>query len=184
MAILSTNNIESELSYAYLHAVAAKAGMSCFSTPRHLDNIGIDAKLTFEGETESPYLAEIDIDVQLKATIAQPREQGDFLAYDFRGIEQFNNLCTIKSGNLKILVVLFLPSKPSEAEEWLTIDHDQLILKKAAYWVCLYKATKSENARGQVVYLPKSNLLTPEALTSLAKGPGATKDWPPYSTPQ
>ncbi|CAK0768443.1 hypothetical protein CCP3SC1AL1_4480001 [Gammaproteobacteria bacterium] len=43
---LSSNDIESELSYAYLHAVAAKAGVGCKIGSRHDDNAGIDAVLT------------------------------------------------------------------------------------------------------------------------------------------
>ena len=43
MQALSPPNIESELSYAYLHAVASKAGMACNAGSRHEDNNGIDA---------------------------------------------------------------------------------------------------------------------------------------------
>lgn len=40
-------NIESELSYAYLHAVAAKAGMSCKQGDRHDDGAGVDAEVNY-----------------------------------------------------------------------------------------------------------------------------------------
>ena len=43
MALLPPIETESELSYAYLHAVAAGAGMSCEVSGRHVDNMGIDA---------------------------------------------------------------------------------------------------------------------------------------------
>ncbi len=45
LSLLSVQNIESELSYAYLHAVAAQAGVSCTQGSRHEDNHGIDARL-------------------------------------------------------------------------------------------------------------------------------------------
>ena len=32
MALLSSNDVECEISYAYLHAVAAKSGMNCSYT--------------------------------------------------------------------------------------------------------------------------------------------------------
>lgn len=42
---LSNNDIENELSYAYLHAVAARSGIGCSLATRHEDNRGIDARL-------------------------------------------------------------------------------------------------------------------------------------------
>lgn len=41
MKPLTSENIESELSYAYLHAVASHAGASCEATGRHEDNCGV-----------------------------------------------------------------------------------------------------------------------------------------------
>lgn len=68
MRALSPPNIESELSYAYLHAVASKAGMACSGGNRHEDNNGIDATLTAWGPfNNGGYLTEVDIKVQLKA---------------------------------------------------------------------------------------------------------------------
>lgn len=49
MQALSPPNIESELSYAYLHAVASYASMACNVGNRHEDNNGIDATLTAWG---------------------------------------------------------------------------------------------------------------------------------------
>ena len=40
MGLLPPIEIESELSYAYLHAVAARAGMSCEVSGRHTDKDG------------------------------------------------------------------------------------------------------------------------------------------------
>jgi hypothetical protein len=46
MRPLTSNDIESELSYVYLHAVASKVGASCNITNRSLDGNGIDAAIT------------------------------------------------------------------------------------------------------------------------------------------
>ena len=76
MQALSTPNIESELSYAYLHAVASKAGMACSQGSRHEDNNGIDASLTAWGPfADGGYLTEVNIKVQLKATVYLPKLQ-------------------------------------------------------------------------------------------------------------
>ena len=47
--MLSQFNIESELSYAYLHAVASRAGFSCTHADRHLDSAGVDAQIQEDG---------------------------------------------------------------------------------------------------------------------------------------
>jgi len=43
--LLSDNDIKSELSYAYLHAVASRAGMACEVAGRHSDGAGVDATI-------------------------------------------------------------------------------------------------------------------------------------------
>ena len=66
MQALTPPNIESELSYAYLHAVASKAGMACSVGSRHEDNNGVDATLTAWGPfNNGGYLTEVDIKVQM-----------------------------------------------------------------------------------------------------------------------
>ena len=42
---MTENNIKAELSYAYLHAVAARASFGCESSGRHSDSAGVDAYL-------------------------------------------------------------------------------------------------------------------------------------------
>lgn len=178
--LLSDNNIESELSYAYLHAVAAKAALGCEIRSRHHDNNGVDATLSYRGETESDYLRESSINVQLKATTADPRKIDGFISYDFKEINQYNRLTENSSDTLLILVVLFLPKEKSS---WLSITIEELIIRNSAYWVCLYKAEKSNNQSSQVVYFPEKNLVTPSALEALAKTIAVTKKWPEYLKP-
>ena len=67
--LLSQNNIMAELSYAYLHAVAARAGFACEEGNRHEDGIGVDAKLRVkERFAPDSTLTNFTVDVQLKAT--------------------------------------------------------------------------------------------------------------------
>jgi hypothetical protein len=41
--MLFAQNIESELSYAYLHAIASRGGIICEVAGRHSDEAGVDA---------------------------------------------------------------------------------------------------------------------------------------------
>ena len=93
MKPLSPNDIEAELSYAYLHAVAAKAGVGCKVGSRHDDNSGIDAELTGWGPFPGGgYLEEVDLKIQLKATIKSPGTGGEHCSYSLQGIQRYDDL--------------------------------------------------------------------------------------------
>lgn len=71
--LLSENNIKSELSYAFLHAVAARAGLACHATDRHSDGAGVDAVLRARERFEPDSIfTDFTVEVQLKATSAPP----------------------------------------------------------------------------------------------------------------
>ena len=166
MKALSPPNIESELSYAYLHAVASRAGMACNAGNRHEDNNGIDARITAWGPFDNGgYLTEVDLKIQLKATVRTPVDNGSSFSYFLPGISQYDDLRAETVGTARILVVLFLPS---DADLWLTHSEDQLALSKCAYWVSLRGAPPSTNGTGTTVYLPKTQAFTPASLKELS----------------
>ena len=165
MRPLSPPNIESELSYAYLHAVASKAGMSCRDGNRHEDNNGIDAQLTaWLPYVDATTLTEVDIKVQLKATIAEPTDDGLNYEYRLQGANRYNDLRSETISIARILVVLFLPR---DAAEWLNHAPDQLVLRRCAYWQSLRGAPEI-TAGSAVIRLPKTQHLSPDGLTQLA----------------
>ena len=180
MIPLSTNDIESELSYAYLHAVAAKAGMSCSIAGRHEDNRGVDALLKAYGPfTKGAYLTSVQIDVQLKATFQDHAETPSHRSYPLDGINRYNQLRNARTAVPLILVVLFLPR---ESADWLSCTPESLALKRCAYWVSLRNASDSNNSSSVTVSLPKANLLTPENLWALADRL-SLRDIPSYLPP-
>jgi hypothetical protein len=166
MQALSPPNIESELSYAYLHAVASKAGMACNAGCRQEDNNGIDAKLTAWGPfVNGGYLTEVDIKVQLKATISEPAEKNGKISYFLKGVNRYDDLRAATVNAARILVVWFLPA---DAREWLKHSPEELALRKVAYWESLRGAPATDNGSGATVYLPQAQVFTPEALQGLA----------------
>lgn len=165
MQPLSDQNIESELSYAYLHAVAAHAGVACKVAGRHDDNAGIDAEMTAWGPfPNGGYRTEIDVKVQLKATVHQPAKVGNCLSYSLDGIGRYDDLRTDTLSTPRILVVLFLPANKAE---WLSHTEDVLSLRNCAYWVSLRGAPASRNETAQTVYLPCAQRFGPDELTAL-----------------
>ncbi len=179
MQALSPPNIESELSYAYLHAVASHAGIACSVGSRHEDNNGIDATLTAWGPfPNGGYLTEVTIKVQLKATIAEPADDGENLSYFLQGVSRYDDLRTDAVANARILVVLFLPA---EAQEWLNHSPEQLVLRRCAYWQSLRCAPKTANSSGATVKLPKAQVFNPQALNDLA-AQLSRREFPLYPT--
>lgn len=166
MRALSKPNIESELSYAYLHAVVSKAGMACQVTGRHQDNNGVDAEITAWGPfTNGGYIQEIDLKVQLKATIKTPADDGTSLSYFLEGIDRYNDLRTAAVTSHRILIVLFLPTND---QEWLSHNVDSLVMRRCAYWVSLRGAPDTVNGSGVTVKLPKSQIFNPDGLSDIA----------------
>ncbi len=165
MKPLSLLNIESEISYAYLHAIASHSKCSCNVTSRHEDNAGVDARIVGWGPfPNGGYRTEVDIKVQLKATIASPASVGDNYSYSFRGISQYNDLRSETIATPRILVVLFLPK---EHKNWITHSEDALSLHRCAYWVSLRGALESGNEAAQTIYIPKKQRFDSLGLSSL-----------------
>jgi hypothetical protein len=177
---LSDNNIESELSYAYLHAIASRAGLDCRVDGRHADNDGVDALIDFRDEIPGTWVTNVNLRIQLKATTTRSSETATHLPYAFRGIPRYDKLRIDDGGSTRLLAVLFLPHP---AADWLNCSADELILKTAAFWVCLYGAKASTNDTSQTVYLPKVNLLTPDNLRDLCIEIGK-KNIPSYVEPR
>jgi len=165
MRPLTNNDIESELSYAYLHAIASKIGASCSGANRLEDNNGIDAKLTAWGPfTGGGYLQELDLKVQLKATVKAPIINNGHISYFLRGVNRYNDLRSEVVATHRILVVLFLPSNP---DEWINITENELVMKKCAYWVSLRGAKASINETGETIYIPQNQIFNPANLLNI-----------------
>lgn len=75
---MTPQDIEAELSYAYLHAVASRAGVACQAVTRTHDNLGIDAMLCMAADFgEGAVLTEVALHIQLKATTKRPTRRHD-----------------------------------------------------------------------------------------------------------
>ncbi len=162
---MELKDIEAELSYAYLHAVAAHAGVACQATQRSHDNLGIDAMLSVcKDFGEDARLTDITLHVQLKATVKPPARKGGRLSYFLEDLTFYDRLRAGTERPPKILSVLFLPQEPAR---WLTHSPEQLALHRCAYWVCLTGAPASANATGQTIYFPETQQLSPTGLLDL-----------------
>ena len=163
--LLTENNIKAELSYAYLHAVAARGGLACEVSGRHADGDGVDAVVRArERFSEQSVYTRFIIEVQLKATSQEPAANA-LGCYPFSlRIDHYDKLRDVEAGNQQILVILFLPD---DANLWLAHSVEGLIARRCAYWVSLRGAPASGNETAQTVYVPQANLLSVDGLRSV-----------------
>ena len=176
----ANTDIESELSYAYLHAVASHAGMACKCATRLADNNGIDADLVGWGPfPNGGYLTEVDLKIQLKATIKNPADDGTYLSYWLDKLSRYDDLRAETVSIPRLLVVLFLPE---DREDWIEHSSEALTLKKCAYWVSLRGAPDSQNESGVTIKIPKEQAFSTSSLQNIASRL-SRHDFPRYEAP-
>ncbi len=158
--MLTTQNIESELSYAYLHAIASRAGIICENTGRHTDEAGVDAVLRVKGTLAADsVLTQFPVEVQLKATKQVPIEQDGKYSHSLK-VKNYDELRSTNTGAPQLLIVLFLPT---DAAMWLSHSEDFLVTRRCAYWVSLRGAPETDQD-SKTVYIPKVNVLSVDNL--------------------
>ena len=163
--LLTDNNVKAELSYAYLHAVSARAGLACEVAGRHSDGAGVDAVVRAkERFSAQSVLTQFTVEIQLKATSAEPTiDARDRYSFSLE-IDHYDKLRDVEAGAQQILVVLFLPNDPTR---WLAHSPEGLIARRCAYWVSLRGAPESGNSSSQTVYVPRANAFSVEGLRSV-----------------
>lgn len=164
---LTDNDIRAELSYAYLHAVAARAGFGCEYTGRHSDNAGVDAYIRVKDRLDPAAIhTNFPFEIQLKATSRTPSQEAGRLSYWLEDVEKYDELRERSGPMPKLLVVLFLPDN---ADHWLEHTEEQLVARRCAYWVSLWDAAATPNRSGQTIYIPQANVLSVHGLRSVAR---------------
>lgn len=170
--MLSDNDVEAELSYSYLHAVAARAGFACEYTTRHLDSAGIDAFVREDGRrlAEDSALRSFSLHVSLKSTFQILPEIDEYFSFALP-VHQYNRLREPRVQAQKILVLLRLSEN---AHQWLTHSDEEMVARRCAHWVSLRDAPISENEVKQTVRIPRAQVLSPaslmEIMTRLSRG--------------
>ncbi|MDX2038127.1 MAG: DUF4365 domain-containing protein [Isosphaeraceae bacterium] len=161
MSGMTDNERKQQLSIAYVHAVAARAGYACQLI--NVDDDSIDVQLAARGVVhEKSILRSPRIDVQLKATARQPTFQDDHLDFPL-SIKNYDDL-RAESLVPRILVVLLLPV---DEEAWLTQSEDEMIIRRCAYWTSLVHQPETGNRSSVSVRVPRSRLFSVSELRDL-----------------
>lgn len=159
--MLSDNDVKEELSYAYIHAVASRAGFSCESVRKDRDSVDLHicgrGRLDEESTVVSPQLA-----VQLKAHVLDPVPDQSF---DFR--LRRKNYDDLRAPNPMIPRILVVFTMPRDPAAWVAISEDELVLRRCAYWCSLLGLPDSRNEQYEGVRIDRKNVLNGQALRGL-----------------
>lgn len=159
-------HIKEDLSRAYVLAVGAKAGAIVSIKDRSHDygidgtfyEVDITGKQRFETGTV--------LDFQLKAT-TRAIFQDDFVSYSLES-RAFNLLSHRSRRPYSAPAILILLALPSESEKWLEISEKELVLRSCCYWAII-SSIKTTNIFSVTVKIPRSQVLTSEALKTLLR---------------
>ena len=152
--LLTARDQEERLSMAYAHAVAARAGYT--TAVYDLDRNGIDLRVQAGGAMRPA------LELQLKATINL--RQANAESFSFALPLRNYNLLREPTQTPQLLVVLDLPR---DAQQWLTITDDELVIRHRAYWLDLLGAEETANRKSVTVAIPRANLFDVPGLQDL-----------------
>lgn len=159
-SVMTENEQKQQLSVAYVHAVAARAGYACQVTV--VDEDSVDVTIAARGKVhDRSILRSPRLEVQLKATAQESPENGH-LAFPLP-VKNYDDLrCDTMIPRL--LVVLLLPECHTE---WLEQSEDCMITRRCAYWTSLLGQPEKTNRRTVTVHLPRKQRFTVESLREM-----------------
>lgn len=152
-AALSRTDRQEALSRAYVQAIAAGAGYS--TSQLDFDRDSIDIKISAGGAMRP------QLDLQLKATINLKSSSGSF-SFPLL-IKNYHDL-RAQTQTPRILVVLDMPK---DEQDWMGVTVNELILRRAAYWVSLYGFPDSNNEKSVTIQIPATNIFDVDELKRL-----------------
>ena len=151
--------MKERLSYAYVHAVVARAGATC---QPYQQDYGSDARISaIRARLNGGYAKSANgFECQLKATTAwQIREQT--VVYDLDA-KAYNKLVELED----MFGILILVCLPADETDWLRVAESALSLRKCCYWIHLTGETVS-NASAKRIWIPRQQLFDTDAVTQL-----------------
>ncbi|MXY45416.1 MAG: DUF4365 domain-containing protein [Chloroflexi bacterium] len=142
-----------QFSLAYIKAVAADAGYQV--TRPAVDTDSVDGVLMADAGRRPR------IDFQAKST-----SQDVLGENELRFTLPIKNYEDLRADTLtpRILIVLLMPQ---QFDEWTSQSHDELCLRRCAYWLCLQGQQATRNISSVTVELPTANMFNAAQLQEL-----------------
>jgi hypothetical protein len=154
---------QEDLSFAYISAVAAKAGYNCHRMGGH--DYGIDLEI---GSVEQIGQNRIDLGhrlhIQAKASHNfTTSNDDDCIRYDLK-IGAYNALISEDRGTPAILVLYCMPN---DEEDWLSVYEEYTTLRHCGYWISLRGMSVSTNKITHRIKIPKEHMFTDMSLKNI-----------------
>jgi Domain of unknown function (DUF4365) len=158
--LLTRQQMQEDLSLAYLRAVVARVGMT-YDLPTR--DFGIDGTISRIARKHGRLVPSgVRLDVQLKSSINASVEN-DHVTYELE-IRAYEVLRDDTAESPRILVLLVLPK---DEREWIEQDEEGLIMRKCAYWISLRRHPETANNRSITIRIPRRNLFGTENLRDI-----------------
>jgi len=160
---LTREHRQEALSFAYISAVAAKAGYNC--GPFSGYDYGIDLQISCVEQigrkivTCGPILW-IQAKASHKFTISV---DDNHIIYDLK-VDAYNMLIRENQDTPAILVLYCMPS---DEDKWLSIYENCTALRNCGYWLSLRGMPDSTNEATQRIIIPKKQRFTDSSLQSI-----------------
>lgn len=152
--LLTGTDREEALSRAYVQAVAAGAGYVVATMD--FDRDGVDVEIKAGGAMRP------SIGLQLKATTNLNVAKDGLFRFPLK--RRNYDLLRIPTQVPRLLVVLDLPSIE---DDWLTVSHEKLIVRRSAYWASLAGLPETDNETSVTVSIDIAHRLDTHALRAL-----------------
>jgi hypothetical protein len=146
---VTENEQKQQLSVAYVHAVAARAGFTC--QVQNVDDDSVDVQIGAKGYVhDRSVICSPRIEVQLKAT-SSLNLKPNYLSFPLR----LKNYQELRAMTLipRLLVVFVLPKN---ASEWMETSEECMISRRCAYWASLLGMSETRNTSKVSIRLPRS----------------------------
>jgi hypothetical protein len=151
---MDRNARQEQFGNAFLLALAAVAGFA--AAKPGTDHDSIDWTLS----SRLPRRPKLDI--QMKSTRTDDGE-GAMIRFQLRR-KNYDDLILTDVLSPRLLVLVLVPL---DIEAWMEQTPEQLVLRRCGYWMSLAGAPPSDNESTVTIGVPRANVLTSSALTSL-----------------
>jgi hypothetical protein len=158
--VLTRAHRQESVSRAYIHAIAARCGLSC--SFRDFD-YGIDLSVHAIRRKGQRYAESgFNLDIQAKS-VTNPALTTTHVLYDME-VKTYEDLRDPEVGCPRILVLLVMP--PDEAM-WTEQTEEHLLLRKCAYWMSLKGMGPTPNTATIRIPVPRVKIFSITTLQTL-----------------
>ena len=153
-SLLTTADQKEALSIVYVKALAVRAGY--VTAQLDFDRDGIDMEIHAGGQMRPA------IGIQLKATTNLGNAENGCFTFPLK-VRNYESLRS-ETQTPRLLVVLDLPK---DENQWMTVNVDELVLRRCVYWINLRGYGETTNQYSVTVKIPEENVLNVESLCTL-----------------